>query len=65
MAENSEEKMNVLQLLVSMIDRPAVTMSYVGQKPGWAWLTPAFLVLVGLVVFSVVTAPLKIGRAHV
>jgi hypothetical protein len=58
LAENTEEKMNVLQLLVSIIDRPAVTLSYVGKKPGWAWLTPAFLVLVGLVVFSVVTAPL-------
>jgi hypothetical protein len=57
LAENTEEKMNVLQLLVSTIDRPAVTMSYVGQKPGWAWVTPALLVLVGLVAFSVVTAP--------
>lgn len=57
MAENSEDKMNVLQLLVSIIDRPAVTMRYVGKKPGWAWLMPAFLVLVGLVVFSVVAAP--------
>jgi hypothetical protein len=50
--------MNLWQLLVSIIDRPAATMSYVGKKPGWAWVTPAFLVLVGLVVFSVVTAPL-------
>jgi len=58
LAENTEEKMNVLKLLVSIIDRPAVTMSYVGKKPGWAWVTPAFMVLVGLVVFSVVTAPL-------
>jgi hypothetical protein len=58
LAENTEEKMNVLQLLVSIIDRPAVTMSYVGKKPGWAWVMPALLVLVGLVVFSVVTAPL-------
>jgi hypothetical protein len=58
LAENTEEKMNVLQLLVSMIDRPAVTMSYVGKKPGWAWLTPALLVLVGLIAFGVVTAPL-------
>jgi hypothetical protein len=57
LAENTEEKMNVLQLLVSIIDRPAVTMSYVGKKPGWAWVTPALLVLVGLAVFSVVTAP--------
>jgi hypothetical protein len=58
LAENTEEKMNVLQLLVSIIDRPVVTMSYVGKKPGWAWVMPALLVLVGLVVFSVVTAPL-------
>jgi hypothetical protein len=58
LAENTEDKMNVLQLLVSVIDRPAATMSYVGKKPGWAWLTPALLILVGLVVFSVVTAPL-------
>jgi hypothetical protein len=58
LAENTEEKMNVLQLLVSIIDRPAATMSYAGKKPGWAWVTPALLVLVGLVVFSVVTAPL-------
>ncbi len=57
MAEDTEEKMNVLQLLVSIIDRPATTMSYVGKKPGWTWVTPALLVLVGLVVFSVVTAP--------
>ena len=57
MAENTEDKMNLLQLLVSVIDRPAVTMSYVGKKPGWAWVMPALLVLVGLVVFSVVTAP--------
>ena len=57
MAENTEDKMNLWQLLVSVIDRPAVTMSYVGKKPGWAWLTPALLVLVGLIVFSVVTAP--------
>jgi hypothetical protein len=57
LAEDTKDKMNVLQLLVSIIDRPAVTMSYVGEKPGWAWLTPALLVLVGLVVFSVVTAP--------
>jgi hypothetical protein len=57
LAENTKDKMNVLQLLVSIIDRPAVTMSYVGKKPGWAWLTPALLVLVGLAVFSVVTAP--------
>jgi hypothetical protein len=58
LAENTEDKMNLWQLLVSIIDRPAVTMSYVGRKPGWAWLTPAFLVLVGLVAFSVITAPL-------
>jgi hypothetical protein len=58
LAENTEDKMNLWQLLVSIIDRPAVTMSYVGKKPGWAWLTPAFLVLVGLVAFSVITAPL-------
>ena len=58
MAENSEDRMNVLQLLIGIIDRPAVTMSFVGKKPGWAWVTPAFLVLVGLVAFSVVTAPL-------
>jgi hypothetical protein len=58
LAENTEEKMNLWQLLVSIIDRPAVTMSYVGKKPGWAWVMPALLVLVGLVVFSVVMAPL-------
>jgi len=58
LAENTEEKMNVLQLLVGIIDRPATTMSYVGKKPGWTWLVPALLVLVGLVVFSVVAAPL-------
>ena len=58
MAENTEDKMNVLQLLVSIVDRPAATMSYVGKKPGWAWVMPALLVLVGLVAFSVVTAPL-------
>ena len=58
MSENTEEKMNILQLLVSIIDRPATTMSYVGKKPGWAWVMPALLVLVGLVAFSVVTAPL-------
>ena len=57
MAENTEDKVNVFQLLVSIIDRPAVTMSYVGKKPGWAWITPALLVLVGLIVFSVVAAP--------
>jgi hypothetical protein len=57
LAENTEDKMNLWQLLVSVIDRPAVTMSYVGKKPGWAWVTPALLVLVGLVAFSVVTAP--------
>ena len=33
-------------------------MSYVGKKPGWAWVMPALLILVGLVAFSVVTAPL-------
>ena len=58
MAEDTEDKMNLWQLLISIIDRPAVTMSYVGKKPGWAWVTPALLVLVGLAVFSVVTAPL-------
>jgi hypothetical protein len=58
LAEDTEDRMNLWQLLVSIIDRPAATMSYVGKKPGWAWVTPAFLVLVGLVVFSVVTAPL-------
>jgi hypothetical protein len=58
LAENPEDKMNVLQLLVSIIDRPAVTMRYVGKKPGWAWVTPALLVLVGLAVFSVASAPL-------
>jgi hypothetical protein len=58
LAENTEDKMNILQLLVSIIDRPAVTMSYIGKKPGWAWVKPALLVLVGLAVFSVVTAPL-------
>jgi hypothetical protein len=58
LAENTEDKVNVFQLLVSIIDRPAVTMSHVGKKPGWAWVMPALLVLVGLVVFSVVTAPL-------
>ena len=58
MAENTEDKMNLLQLLVSVIDRPAVTMSHVGKKPGWAWVMPALLVLVGLAVFSVVTAPM-------
>ena len=57
MAEDTEDKMNLWQLLISIIDRPAATMSYVGKKPGWAWVMPAFLVLVGLVVFSVVTAP--------
>jgi len=58
LAEDTEDKMNLWQLLVSIIDRPAATMSYVGKKPGWAWLTPALLVLVGLAVFSVVAAPL-------
>jgi hypothetical protein len=58
LAEDTEDKMNLWQLLISIIDRPAVTMSYVGKKPGWAWVTPALLVLVGLAVFSVVTAPL-------
>lgn len=57
MAENTEDKMNVLQRLVSIIDRPAVTMRHVGEKPGWAWVMPALLVLMGLVVFSVVIAP--------
>jgi hypothetical protein len=57
LAENTEEKMNLWQLLISIIDRPAVTMSYVGKKPGWAWVMPALLILVGLAVFSVVTAP--------
>jgi hypothetical protein len=57
LAEDIEDKMNLWQLLASIIDRPATTMSYVGKKPGWAWVVPAFLVLVGLVVFSVVTAP--------
>ena len=57
MAEDTQDKMNLWQLLVGIIDRPAVTMRYVGKKPGWAWLTPALLVLVGLAVFSVVTAP--------
>ena len=57
MAEDTEDKMNLWQLLVSIIDRPATTMSYVGKKPGWAWITPALLVLVGLAVFSVVAAP--------
>ncbi|HID62948.1 MAG TPA: YIP1 family protein [Anaerolineae bacterium] len=58
MAEDTEDKMNPGQLLVGIIDRPATTMSYVGKRPGWAWVTPALLVLVGLAVFSVVTAPL-------
>ena len=58
MVEDTEDKMNLWQLLISIIDRPAATMSYVGKKPGWAWVTPALLVLVGLVAFSVVTAPL-------
>jgi hypothetical protein len=57
LAEDTEDRMNLWQLLVSIIDRPAVTMSYVGKKPGWAWVTPALLVLVGLVAFSLVTAP--------
>jgi len=57
LSEDTEDKMNLWQLLVSIIDRPAATMSHVGKKPGWAWVTPALLVLVGLVVFSVVTAP--------
>lgn len=57
MAEDTEDKMNLWQLLVSIIDRPAATMSHVGKKPGWAWVMPALLVLVGLVAFSVVTAP--------
>jgi len=58
LAEDTEDKMNLWQLLVSIIDRPAATMSYVGKKPDWAWVTPALLVLVGLAVFSIVTAPL-------
>lgn len=58
MAENSEERMNAAQLLVSMVDRPATTLSYVGQKPGWAWITPALLALVALVVFNIASAPL-------
>jgi len=58
LVEDTEDKMNLWQLLVSIIDRPAATMSYVGKKPGWAWVTPALLVLVGLVAFSVVAAPL-------
>lgn len=58
MAENTEDRMNLLQLLVSIIDRPAVTMRHVGKKPGWAWLMPALLALVGLVVFSIAAAPL-------
>jgi hypothetical protein len=57
LAEDTEDRMNLWQLLVSIIDRPAATMSYVGKKPGWAWVAPAFLVLVGLAVSSVVTAP--------
>ena len=57
MAEDTEDRMNLWQLLVSIIDRPATTMSYVGKKPGWSWVLPALLVLVGLAVFSVVAAP--------
>jgi hypothetical protein len=58
LVEDTADRMNLWQLLVSIIDRPAVTMSYMGKKPGWAWVTPALLVLVGLIVFSVVAAPL-------
>jgi hypothetical protein len=58
LVEDTKDKMNLWQLLVSIIDRPAATMSYVGKKPGWAWVTPALVVLVGLIVFSVVAAPL-------
>jgi len=50
--------MNTAQLLISMIDRPATTLSYVGQKPGWAWITPALLALVVLVVLNIASAPL-------
>ncbi len=57
MVEDTENRMTLGQLLVSIVDRPATVMSYVGKKPGWAWVTPALLILIGLAVFSVVTAP--------
>ncbi len=55
--EVKEKKRGLLRLLVDLIDRPASTLKYVGEKTGWLWLTPALLILVGLVVRGVATAP--------
>jgi len=55
--EAKEKKRGLLKLLVDLIDRPAVTLKYVSEKSGWLWLRPALLILVGLVVRGVATAP--------
>ncbi len=51
------KSMSLWQLLIGIVDRPAMTMKYVGGKTGWLWLAPALLILVGLVIQSVTTAP--------
>jgi hypothetical protein len=55
--EGQEKKRGLLKLLVDLIDRPAITLKYVGEKTGWLWLAPALLILLGLVVRGVATAP--------
>lgn len=55
--ETKEKKRGLLKLLVDLVDRPAITLKYVGEKSGWLWLTPALLILLGLVVRGVATAP--------
>ncbi len=55
--EAKEKRRGLLKLLVDLVDRPAATLKHVGEKSGWLWLTPALLILLGLVVRGVATAP--------
>lgn len=59
-----DEKKSLWQLVWGVIDRPAATLRYVAEHPRWLWLAPALLVLIGLVVYSVVAAPLQAAQAR-
>ncbi len=58
------EKKSLWQLVWGIIDRPAETLRYVAQHPRWLWLAPAVLMLIGLVIYSAVAAPLQAAQAR-
>ena len=48
--------MSVWELLASMVDRPAKALAHVNDRR-WLWLAPAVILVVGIVIHNVATAP--------